>query len=135
MSTKNYNPLQAAGMEGMSGLFVCITLLIIFNNIPCSPVHADKGQIALCPFGVIENTLFAFRQMDYKRILAGLVAASILIATIEDTVGICIVKNGSAVQRAITKCCRSLCVWVISMIIGWEHFLVPQVFFILLTNF
>ncbi len=127
LSTRDHHPIQAAGVEGTAAAIIYIILLIIFNNIPCSEVRDAKGNVMFCPFGLVENTVFAFKQMDSRRLLMGLVIACTFIIIIEDTSGVCIVKGGSAMQRAIGKCLRSLCVWSVSMGIGWEHFMWTQV--------
>ena len=126
-STRNYDPVQVTGVEGVVGLAIYVILLAIFNHAPCSVLKDDKGNILFCPFGLIENTVFAFQQIDSSQLLVALVATCSVIIVFEDTSGMCIVKAGSAMQRAISKSLRSLCVWAVSMGIGWEQFMWSQV--------
>lgn len=36
--------------------------------------------------------------------------------------GVTVTKNASAAQRSTIDTCRTLLIWVISLLIGWEHF-------------
>ena len=119
--------MEATGIEGIFGLVISAVLLAIFQYVPCNLKRDDSGTMQFCPFGVVEDTRFALKQIGASTSLIWLVIACALLIIPEDYSGIFIVKYGSGMQRAIVKGFRSLCVWVVSMSLGWEIFSYLQV--------
>lgn len=55
------DPMKVVGTEGMWGLVYYMALLPVMQAIVC-PVGGD-GLAALCNFGYLENSSYAFYQM------------------------------------------------------------------------
>eukprot|EP01022_Parablepharisma_sp_SALTPOND_P020221 TRINITY_DN3615_c0_g1_i1.p1 TRINITY_DN3615_c0_g1~~TRINITY_DN3615_c0_g1_i1.p1 ORF type:complete len:314 (-),score=8.16 TRINITY_DN3615_c0_g1_i1:275-1216(-) len=125
--SRDYNTMEAVGVEGVFALGISIIALSAFQFIPCETLRADNGMIQFCAFGVVEDTVFAFRQITANDLLLGMVLAGTFLIIPMDFSGIFIVKYGSGMQRAIAKSLRSICVWIISIGIGWEVFSYLQV--------
>jgi len=122
----NCQPMEAIGIEGCTGFIICSALLVIFQNIPCSTIYDVKGNVQFCPFGVFEDTLLAFKQMSADSSLLALVigySTLVIYVAYAQTV---IIKYGSSMIRSLMICLRSLCVWVTSLLLGWEHFIWGQ---------
>jgi len=124
-------PLQSMGIEGVGGLIISGILLIIFNNVSCTPQLDSKGKAQFCPFGLLEDSMLAFRQIAASAPLAGFVAAYMIAMTMQAYSGTVIIKFGSSMQRSVLACLRSLGVWIVSLSIGWEGFIWLQVIHII----
>ncbi len=119
--------MEVTAIEGVFGLTISLVFLVMFQFIPCDEATGKYGNPQFCPFGVVEDTYFAFLQMGAEQVLLWLVIATSLLIIPEDYSGIFVVKYASGMQRAITKTLRALCVWVFSMPVGWEYFMFEQV--------
>ncbi len=126
-SRYDINPMLATGVEGATGLSYSIIFLPILNQISCDLQRDSHGQITFCPYGVIEDSALAFSQIAHSLPLALFVLGYIFSTTIFNSVGIAIVKYTSATERSVISCLRILMVWLVSMFIGWETFLLLQV--------
>jgi len=124
----NCCPLQAVGMEGITGFLITGTILIMFNNISCETQYDSKGNAQFCGNGVLEDSIFAFKQIGECKPLALFVFGYMLAMLIQQWAATAITKYGSSLQRSILSCLRSLGVWIGSLIIGWENFIWFQVF-------
>jgi len=115
--------MEAIGIEGVAGFIITTFLLIIFNNIKCTPMYDSNGNVQFCPFGVFEDTILAFKQMGENPGLCALVICYILGVVYVAYAQTVIIKFGSSMQRAMMICLRSLCVWCTSLVIQWEDFI------------
>ncbi len=122
-SKYNVNPMQATGIEGIAGMAYSLVMLPIFNNVACSTIRDGEGNIMLCPFGVLEDTMLAFRQVINGRYLAIYVLGYTVATVFLNSIGISIVKYTSSMERTVVSCLRIFLVWIVSILIGWESFI------------
>ena len=108
--------MEAIGYEGLCGLTYCTILLVIFNIIPCT-------SELLCSEGYVENTIFAFQQLGDSPILAVLWIAFFVSIGLFNWTGVATTNYSSALARSTIDTSRTILVWVISIIIGWEVFI------------
>lgn len=114
MSGYYLDPLFIVGVEGFWGLVYYAILLPIFQHINC--------EGALCHGGKLEDSKAAFQNMkDHPELIAMSIGIIFSIGCFNAT-GVTITKYASAAQRSTVDTCRTLCIWVISLIIGWEKF-------------
>jgi drug/metabolite transporter (DMT)-like permease len=112
------HPLKAVGWEGIWGALIYLVLLIIFQFIECTPPPVggsnlssficspnDKGQ------WLLEDTLFAFRQMGNNGLLLFCVIIFICSIAIFNFVGISVAKYASSPARAVVDTVRTIVVW------------------------
>jgi hypothetical protein len=106
-------PLVAVGYEG---LFGAISILLII------PILALPSVSAISPFFDIPR---GWHQMiDNPPVLWSGVAIAISIAFF-NFFGLSVTRHVSATARSLTDTCRTLAIWVISLGLGWEKFIVP----------
>ena len=127
-SMYNINPLQATGIEGAAGLSCLLILLPIFNFCTCTPLNDSHGNPLLCPFGVIEDSVYAMQQIVHDRNLSLYVVGYSISTVFFNSIGISIVKYTSSMSRTVISCLRIFMVWLLSLLIGWERFIWLQVF-------
>jgi len=126
---KGINPLQATGIEGAAG-FLCMAILLpILNHVGCTTQTDAEGNALFCPYGVIEDSWLAIRQIVYNRNMALYVVGYTVSTLVFNSIGISIVKYTSSMERTVISCARIFMVWLVSIIIGWEGFIPLQVFF------
>ena len=97
------HPLQAVGIEGMSGFCYFLIALPIFNLIPCS--NAD-----LCNGGYVENSVEAFRQIGNSKELILLCVGFMLSISLFNFAGVTITQKAGALARATVETSRTLLV-------------------------
>lgn len=107
--------MQAVGIEGLCGFGYYLILLIIFQFIPC-----HNGD--LCSGGHVEDTPDAFKQLGSSALLLILIILFALSIAFFNWTGVTTTKYASALARSTIDTSRTLLVWVISMIVGWEEF-------------
>lgn len=110
------HPMEAVGMEGLCGSIYYVVLLGIFYAIPCSDGN-------FCVNGHVEDFTQAFDQIFTHGLLAGLWILSMISLAIFNWTGISTTKHASSLARSTIDTTRTVCVWVISMLIGWEQFI------------
>lgn len=108
------DPLLIVGLEGFWGCLYFSILLPIFQHVKCDG--------ALCNGGYLEDSMTAFRQM--KEFPSMIVMSFGIIVSIGcfNATGVAITKYASAAQRSTVDTCRTLLIWCISLMIGWEKF-------------
>ena len=109
-------PLLAVGTEGFSGLVYFTILLPIFYGIPCYNESMCSGD------GHVENFLYAFKQLGKNGLLMFTFWAYIFSISFFNWSGLSITKNASSLHRSIIDNSRTIFVWAIDLIVGWEHF-------------
>jgi drug/metabolite transporter (DMT)-like permease len=112
------HPLECVGYEGASGILYYLILLPIFQfiNVP------KKVSI----YGVLENSVEALSQCAANKYILLMVITYPMIIAVLNVSGQGITKYLSALHRTIIAQCRTVLVWVVALIIGWEKFYVLQ---------
>lgn len=124
LSKYDVEPLECVGYEGLWGFLMTVVVLVISMFV--------KGS----DYGVFENSFAAFSQMGQSGALTGSVIGSILSIAFFNFFGISITKRISSTTRSTIDSCRTLFVWVVSLLLGWEvfHWLEVGGFVILVTG-
>jgi hypothetical protein len=102
------------GFEGLWGVLVYAILLPIFQHINCSG--------SLCPSGILEDTKAVFDSWKYDNIIWLQSIGVICSISCFNATGVAVTKYASAAQRSTVDTCRTLIIWLASLIIGWESF-------------
>ncbi len=126
-------PLLAIGLEGLSGCSILILALPFLGLIPCTP-EADGGVDKYCPFGHIEDSPAAIAQIFGEPQLLLLVVASMFSIGMFNFFGISITKVLSSSSRAVIDPTRTLFIWLMSIGLGWEHFIELQLIGFLIST-
>jgi len=112
------HPMECVGYEGASGIIYYLILLPIFQFIPVSNKVSN--------FGVLENSVEALSQCVANNTLLAMIITYPFIIAALNVSGQGIIKYSSALHRTILGQCRTIIVWVIAMILGWEKFYILQ---------
>ena len=110
------HPLEAVGIEGLSGLGYYLIVLPIFNLIPC-----DNPD--LCNGGYVENSVEAFKQIGDSTNLALLCVGFMLCISLFNFTGVTITQKSGALARSIIETARTVFIWLFSILVGWEVFI------------
>lgn len=122
-------PLLAIGLEGLSGCSYLILMLPIVNVIPCQAESQIENGILIdrkCPWGTIDDCPSAIAQIFGEPALACLVFGSIISIAFFNFFGISITQILSSSSRAVIDPTRTLFIWVMSILLGWEKFIYLQ---------
>eukprot|EP01022_Parablepharisma_sp_SALTPOND_P028578 TRINITY_DN71184_c0_g1_i1.p1 TRINITY_DN71184_c0_g1~~TRINITY_DN71184_c0_g1_i1.p1 ORF type:complete len:295 (+),score=-16.56 TRINITY_DN71184_c0_g1_i1:404-1288(+) len=133
-STYKYDPLLTGGIFYNIGFVICVICLIIFNNIPCSPIKDGNGDVKFCHFGVVEDAILGFKQIGDNQKLAILVGIYFPIVAGLRYCMFTIQKHWSSVVLAIMSCARAISLWGVSLILLWEDFNWLQVRYFLIKH-
>lgn len=106
-------PLVAVGYEG---LFGTISILLMFPILSL-PEVANKSTFFDLPRGW--NQMINSPAVLYSGIV---IAFSIALF---NYFGLSVTRHVSATARSLTDTCRTLSIWLISLGLGWEKFVVP----------
>ncbi|CAG9331028.1 unnamed protein product [Blepharisma stoltei] len=111
-------PLQAIGLEGAFGVGFSLIFIPILYFIPCNYEN-------LCSHGSLENGYYAFTELwDTKLLLFWL--GSLFSFAIVYFTGISTTKYTNALARSTIDTCKTLFVWIFSMVSEWEEFVILQ---------
>lgn len=110
----NFQPVRAVGAEGFWGMLAVSGLLFIFYWIP----GGDAGSF--------ENAIDAFIQIKNSKTILIATIISIFSIGVLNFCAMTITSRLSATHRGTIDACRTVCVWVVSLLAGWEEFLVLQ---------
>lgn len=113
------HPLQAVGIEGLTGFGYYLIVLPIFNLIPCS--NPD-----MCSDGYVENSIEAFRQIGESWEILLLFIGFMLSISLFNFTGVTTTKKAGALARSTIDTSRTLLIWGFSIGVGWEVFLWQQ---------
>jgi drug/metabolite transporter (DMT)-like permease len=122
-------PLQAVGIEGLSGLIYFAILLPIFYYIPCYNTNMCAGS------GHVENVPYAFKQVGNNGLLLFFFIGNIFSVAIFNWSSLSVTKNASSLARSTIDTSRTIVVWSVDLIIGWEVFSYVQLVGFLLLAF
>eukprot|EP00826_Nyctotherus_ovalis_P026943 TRINITY_DN209_c0_g1_i2.p1 TRINITY_DN209_c0_g1~~TRINITY_DN209_c0_g1_i2.p1 ORF type:complete len:330 (+),score=105.80 TRINITY_DN209_c0_g1_i2:323-1312(+) len=132
--TIKVSPILAIGLEGLSGCTLLLLMMPILAFIPCTPQTGPNGEDKFCPYGVMEDAPAAIAQMFGDGPLFALVIASMFSIGLFNFFGISITRALSSSSRAVIDPTRTLFIWFMSILLGWERFIGEQlVGFILST--
>lgn len=115
------DPMKVVGIEGMWGACYYIILLPFMQLIKCS---GTDGLNALCSFGYLENSAYAFKQMGDNPLIVVYSIGMMASIAIFNVCGITTTKIASAAQRSTIDATRTLSIWIVSIMLGetfhWE---------------
>lgn len=118
LSKLSMKPMKLVGYEGLYGAIITFTYMITTHLM--FGTKAGRGG----PFDIIKS----FNQMIYNSsILYSSIFIMICISTF-NYCGISLTENLSATARSTIDTSRTLLVWLVSLIIGWESFKLLQLF-------
>ena len=118
------HPLQAVGLEGLSGCSILLILIPFLNLIPATTIYSKSGQIKFAPFGVVESLPYTLAQILNSAELFWLVIGSILSLGIFNWCGISVTFYLSSSSRAVVDPTRAITIWIFSILFGWEDFII-----------
>jgi len=111
LSRYSVGALTAVGLEGFFG---SLTVLLLF---PILATQKDKSMFFDIPRG--------WHQMvDVPTVLYSGIAIAISISLF-NYFGLSVTRYVSATARSLTDTCRTLSIWIISLMLGWEKLLFP----------
>ncbi|KAG2431070.1 hypothetical protein HXX76_009603 [Chlamydomonas incerta] len=108
--------LLAVGLEGAWGCAVCAVALPLLEAVRVGPGHRP-----------LDSAAQAFREVAAHGPLAASVGVTVVSIGFFNFFGISVTKALSGAARATIDACRTLFVWLVSLWLGWEHFLPLQV--------
>ncbi|TFK27327.1 hypothetical protein FA15DRAFT_754267 [Coprinopsis marcescibilis] len=113
MARYSVSPLVAVGFEG---LFGAISILLLF------PILSIPSIAAKSPFFDLAR---GWNQMiNTPTVMYSGVAIAISISLF-NFFGLSVTRHVSATARSLVDTCRTLAIWIISLGLGWEKFVVP----------
>jgi len=120
------DPFIIVGNEGMWGLMYYLIVLTPMQIFTCTKwtnnyEAGTGGALAgLCSFGYMENSAYAFYQMKNNGWLIVETFGSILSIACFNSFGIGITKYASAAHRAVTDTSRTILVWILCTLLGYQ---------------
>lgn len=112
--------LQAVGWEGFFGFFVLSFLLIPMYFIPVPARFSNN------PRGVAEDAIDVF-YMIKNNLLMVPIGGTIIFIAFFNFAGISVTKEMSATTRMVLDSVRTMVIWAVSLLIGWQSFHYLQV--------
>lgn len=122
-----YDPMKVVATEGMWGCAYYIFLLPFMQMIQCGE-NTDSTLSALCNFGYLENSAYAFAQMGANSTITWLSVGMMLSIACFNVFGITTTKIASAAQRSTIDTSRTLVIWIFSCLLGLEEFHYEAIF-------
>lgn len=113
--------LQAVGWEGFFGFFVLSLLLV-----PMYFIHVPEN-FAKNPRGVMEDAIDAFYMIKNNHLLMVPISGTIVSIAFFNFAGISVTKEISATTRMVLDSVRTMVIWAVSLLIGWQSFHYLQV--------
>lgn len=120
LSRYEFTPLRLVYTEGFFGVVILVAALIVLNFIVGGIQSPDR--FAGSPFNLHESLLqtFSLRQVLISSLLI-MVCISMF-----NFCGISLTHQLSATARSTIDSCRTLLVWIIAIVLGWESFSLLQ---------
>ena len=113
--------LQAVGWEGTFGFLTLATLLIPFYFIPVGDRFGDNN-----PRHVLEDAYDGLYQLAHNPYLATAFCGTVISIAFFNFAGISVTKEMSATTRMVLDSVRTLVIWGVSLMVGWQKFLFLQ---------
>ncbi|XP_044741626.1 solute carrier family 35 member F6 [Chrysoperla carnea] len=107
-------PLQAVGWEGLFGFLTLSVLLVPFYFIPVSSPFGNNAH------RVLEDFPDAMAQIKNNPQLWGAIAGNVISIAFFNFAGISVTKEISATTRMVLDSVRTVFIWVISILLGWQ---------------
>jgi len=109
------HPLKLVGFEGLWGLLIYSTLMIIFKFIQCP--FGESLRESICVINdnnewLLEDVIFAFRQLGNNNVLLFFALLYTFSISLFNFVGISITKFVSSASRAVVDSMRTVIVWL-----------------------
>lgn len=109
-------PLQLVYYEGFYGAIIIVIIMIVMNFI--EGIRLPSNEFNELPFNLHEG----FSQMFHSTpVLIGSILTMLSIACF-NYFGISLTFYSSATARSTIDSCRTLLVWILAMVMGWESF-------------
>ena len=135
-----FNTFKLVGFEGFFGISYYSILLTIFQHIHCESWGSLKEVCFEKKGGpiLLENTIFALKQIFHKKSLFALVLIYITSIASYNIIGINLTKLVSSTARAIVDTTRTFLIWIVFLMPfapkeAKEHFNFLQLFGFILT--
>lgn len=109
-------PLLAVGYEG---LFGTISVLILLPLLP--HIKVPESSPAAAWFDLVRGW---HQLVDTPSVLHSGVVIAISIALF-NFFGLSVTRHVSATARSLTDTCRTLAIWIVSLLLGWEMLMWP----------
>lgn len=104
------SPVLIVGLEGMWGtIIMCALFMPIVQHLP-----GQEGN------GIHEDTIDTFKMMKNNKVLIAFVIFYILVILFYNVTGMFVTNITSAVVRTILEGLRTLCIWVVQLIIHYS---------------
>lgn len=116
LSKYNVQPLQAVGWEGIFGFTVLSILLVPFYFIQLKAIRVGVPDYRL------EDAIDALFQLRNNSIILVATIGTILSIAFFNFAGISVTKEMSATTRMVLDSLRTVVIWAVSLLAGWEDF-------------
>jgi drug/metabolite transporter (DMT)-like permease len=103
-------PLQCVGYEGFWGVMLTIMFLFVLYWVPGSD------------YGSVESVPYALGQIIVHPPLLIAILTAVASIAFFNFFGITITKRIGSTTRSVIDSCRTMFIWIFSLIIGWESF-------------
>jgi hypothetical protein len=114
------DPFLIVGTEGMWGLVYYLGLLSVMQTKTCG--YGGGTLSALCNFGYLENSAYAWQQIADRPVIMLQTVGSILSIACFNSFGIATTKYASAAQRSTIDTSRTIVIWACSCLFLNEPF-------------
>lgn len=112
----NIPSLQAVGWEGIFG-FVVLSILLV----PMYFIHVPK-VFSNNPRQVLEDAIDAFYMIKHNLLLLVPITGTVFSIAFFNFAGISVTKEISATTRMVLDSIRTIVIWSVSLLIGWQNF-------------
>jgi len=119
----NLPALKVVGWEGTFGFFTLTLLMIPFYFIPVGDFFGDSN-----PRRVVEDAYDGLYQLVHNPQLIGAFSLTIISIAFFNFGGVSVTKEMSATTRMVLGTARTVIIWVVSLLLGWERFHLLQLF-------
>ncbi|PIK37213.1 hypothetical protein BSL78_25954 [Apostichopus japonicus] len=116
LSKYNVQPLQAVGWEGIFGFTVLSILLVPFYFIQLKAIRVGVPDYRL------EDAIDALFQLRNNSIILVATIGTFLSIAFFNFAGISVTKEMSATTRMVLDSLRTVVIWAVSLLAGWEDF-------------
>lgn len=124
---KDIPALMAVGYEGFWGFLILGSLLVPFYWIPTYPPFSNN------PRNVLEDTPDGLVQLYHNGLLFLAITGTFVSIAFFNFAGVSVTKEMSATTRMVLDSVRTLVIWAVTIMLGWQDFNYLQVIgFILL---
>ena len=116
------SPLKVSGFEGLFGVTTLGILFIPFYFIYVGPKFGQNPRM------VIEDASDGFYQLSKNPTLCSIMVGKMVLIAIYNFACVSITKEMSATTRVIINAARTMIIWSVSLVLGWQEFHGLQVF-------